>query len=226
MAVIDMELEAVLRPVEMSLPAYPPKVILLSNGQNLVIRQVRREDVPVLLQAVRPLCDVDRDFTDLIGARLYAELLGWYRFRLRNGYCLIGQVDGRLVGIMNGRVYSQEIGINYHTLEIDRRLRAGPHLFAAKMEYHIEVLGQEEVWTTAERPISFRKWMVEYVLESQTDAQHELGGSPSWRLSREHYMGIRDRMVAGERPVPPELLETSMREIIVSAVGKRSGGRT
>jgi len=224
MAVIDMELEAVLRPVDMVLPAYPPKVILLPNGQNLVIRQVNREDVPVLLRALRPMYDIDRDFTDLIGARLYAELLGWHRYRLRNGYCLIGQVDGRLVGIMNGRVYSQRVGINYHTLEMDRRLRAGPHLFAAKMEYHIEVLGQDEVWTTAERPISFRKWMVEYALEQQPDAQHELGGSPSWRLSREHYMSIRDRMVTGERPVPPDLLETARREIVVATPGKSAEG--
>ncbi len=215
MAVIDMELEAVLRPPEVQLPPYPPKVILLANGDHLVIRQVRREDVPVLLQAVRPICDISRNFSDLIGARLYAELLAWYRFRMRGGYCLIGQVDGRLVGIMNGRVYSPKIGINFHTLEIDRRLRTSQHLFAAKMEYHIEIIGQEEVWTSAENPIQFRKWMVEYALERKPDAQHELAGCPSYRLTREHYLEIKDRMVTGQRPVPRAMMETAVAQIIL-----------
>ena len=36
---IDMELEAVLRPMQYPMPPYPPKVIILANGKKMVIRQ-------------------------------------------------------------------------------------------------------------------------------------------------------------------------------------------
>ena len=66
-----------------------------------------------------------------------------------------------------------------YTLAIDRGLRIGAHLFAAKMEHHIEYLGQEEVFIVAESPIGFRRWMLEYNLESRPAVWHELGGVPT-----------------------------------------------
>ena len=55
------------------------------------------------------------------------------------------QIDGTLVGMVNGRLMNEDIGISLHTLAIDRGLRVGAHLFAAKMEHHIEYLGQQMV---------------------------------------------------------------------------------
>lgn len=213
---VDMELEAVLRAPEVYQAPYPPKIITLANGKKLVVREAAREDVPILLEAVRPTLDIDRDYYDVVGARLFAELLGWYRYRVRNEYCLVGQIDGILVGMVNGRMMNEDIGISLHTLAIDRGLRVGAHLFAAKMEHHIEYLGQQEVWITAESPIGFRRWMTEYGLEKQTDVQHELGGATSYRLSRELYFASKPRLVVGDRPVPPDLLEVAMQEIIVA----------
>lgn len=213
---IDMELEAVLRAPEVYQAPYPPKVITLANGKKLVVREVSREDVPTLLEAVHPTLMIARDYYDIVGARLYAELLGWYRFRVRNEYCIIGQVDGILVGIVNGRMMNEDIGISLHTLAIDRGLRIGAHLFASKMEHHIEYLGQKEVWITAESPIGFRRWMIEYGLEKQTDVQHELGGATSYRLTRELYFAAKPRLVVGDRPAPEELLDLATREIIVA----------
>ncbi len=77
----------------------------------------------------------------------------------------MGQVDGYLVGIVNGRMENEKVGMSYHTLAIDRGLRIGSHLFAAKMEYHMEYLDQDEVLIVAESPIGFRRWMIEYPLE-------------------------------------------------------------
>jgi hypothetical protein len=159
---------------------------------------------------------IPRDYYDIVGVRLYAELLGWFRYRVRNEYCLVGQVDGFLVGIVNGRMMNQDIGISLHTLAIDRGLRVGSHLFAAKMEHHIEYLGQEEVWITAESPIGFRRWMIEYGLEKQTDVQHELGGATSYRLSRQLYFETKPRLVCGDRPVPSDLLAKALNMIIVA----------
>jgi hypothetical protein len=213
---VDMELEEVLRPPEVYQAPYPPKVITLANGKRMVVREVTREDVPALLDGVRPTLKIPRDYYDIVGVRLYAELLGWYRYRVRNEYCLVGQVDGYLVGIVNGRMMSPDIGISLHTLAIDRGLRVGSHLFASKMEHHIEYLGQKEVWITAESPIGFRRWMIEYGLEKQSDVQHELGGATSYRLSAALYYATKPRLVVGDRPVPREILEVAEREIKVA----------
>jgi hypothetical protein len=213
---VDMELEQVLRPPEVYQAPYPPKVITLANGKKMVVREASREDVPALLNGVRPTLKIPRDYYDIVGARLYAELLGWYRYRVRNEYCLVGQIDGILVGIVNGRMMDKNIGISLHTLAIDRGLRVGSHLFASKMEHHIEYLGQQEVWITAESPIGFRRWMIEYGLEKQTDVQHELGGATSFRLSKALYYETKPRLVVGERPAPQELLDVAMQEIIVA----------
>ena len=213
---MDMEVEQYLRPPELEMSPYPPKVITLATGAKLVIRQVERDVVPDLLEAVMPTLQVERDYYDIVGARLYAELLGWYRYRVRDEFCIIGQIDGLLVGIVNSRLFSPEIGISLHTLAIERGLRIGAHLFAAKMEYHIEYLDQEEVLITAESPIGFRRWMIEYGLILR-DGQHELGGAAPYALTRELYFRNKERLVAGERPVPEHLMQVAEREILVAS---------
>jgi hypothetical protein len=182
----------------------------------MVVRQAKRTEVPTLLEAVRPTMTIERDFYDIVGARLYAELLGWYRYRVRNEYCLVGQIDGYVVGIVNGRMVDKDIGMSYHTIAIDRGLKVGAHLFAAKMEYHIEYLNQQEVWITAESPIGFRRWMIEYDLIKQEGVQHELGGATSYKLTRELYFKSKSRLVAGARPVPNDLLNYSLSNLMVA----------
>jgi hypothetical protein len=213
---IDMELEAYLRPPDAPMPPYPAKVITLVTGAKMVVRQVDREVVPELLPAIKPTLNIPRDYYDVVGSRLYAELLAWHRYRYRDEFCLIGQIDGLLVGIVNSRMYLPHLGISLHTLAIERGLRIGAHMFAAKMEHHIEYLGQEEVLITAESPIGFRRWMIEYGLEKR-DGQHELGGATPYALTRENYFANKDRLVAGERPVSPELMAVAEREIIIAS---------
>jgi hypothetical protein len=213
---MDMELEATLRPPEYPMASYPAKVITLATGVKMVVRQVDRDAVPILLEAVRPAVEVERDYYDIVAARLYAELLGWYRYRVRDEFCIIGQIGTLLVGIVNSRMYSPQLGISLHTLAIERGMRIGAHLFAAKMEHHIEYLEQDEVLITAESPIGFRRWMIEYDLELR-DGQHELGGATPFALTRDLYFRNKKRLVAGERPVPPELLEAAESEIKVAS---------
>jgi hypothetical protein len=211
---IDMELEAVLRPMQYLMVPYPPKLIMLANGKQMVVRQINREEVPALLKAVLPCLFIERDYYDIVSARLYGELLAWYRYRVKSEYCLVGQVDGYVVGAVNGRMENEKVGMSYHTLAVDRGLRIGSHLFAAKMEYHLEYLNQEEVLIVAESPIGFRRWMVEYPLEPTT-IPHELGGGDSWRLTREIYFKAKPRLVVGERPVPQELLDEAEADLLV-----------
>ncbi len=213
---MDMELEQILRPPEIEMPEYPAKVITLATGKQMVVRPIDRRETSTVMEAVKPTIDIERDFYDVVGARVYSELLAWQKHRLRNCYVLIGQIDNILVGCVNGRMLSKEIGISLHTLAIERGLRIGAHLYAAKMEHHIEILEQEEVRVTAESPIGFRRWMIEYNLIKQKDRQHELGGADSYKLTRELYFKNKPRLVVGSRPCPEKLLQNAKSEIIIA----------
>jgi len=211
---LDMELEGIMRPPELPMPPYPPKVVTMATGQQMVIRQVVREEVPAILDAIRPTLAIERDFYDVVGARLYAELLSWQKYRAANHYCIIGQIEGILVGIVNGRMYTQDIGMSLHTMTIERGLRVGGHLFSAKMEYQIEYLDQKEVLIVAESPIGMRRFLIDFELEPRPDTPHELGGVPSNSLTRELWLKHSPRLVVGDRPVPKKLMEGAEREII------------
>ena len=48
--------------------------------------------------------------------------------------------------------------------------------------------------------------MIEYGLKKRFDMAHELGGVPSWSLTRELYEKARGKLIVGRRPVPEKLL--------------------
>lgn len=207
------ELEKKLRPPEITLKPYPPKIITLANGEKMVVREANRDEIGVLLDTVHPLMGVLRDFYDIVAARMYAELLGWFRYRVANEFVLVGAINGVIAGIVNSRLVDEKIGMSLHTLTIKRGLRIGAQLFAAKMEHHLEILGQKEVWIVAESPIGFRRWMVEYALENREslypEVHHELGGVPTYVLSRRLYDAVRNEKVSAQRPADPKLLATA-----------------
>ena len=199
------EMEKQLRPPEIELKPYPPKVITLASGERMVVREAKREDIGVLLGTVAPLMGVPTDFYDIVAARMYAELLGWYRYRVANEFVLVGAIDGVIAGIVTSRHISDKLGMSYHTMTIKRGLRVGAHLFAAKMEEHIEVLGEEEVYIVAESPNGFKRWMIEYQLEDRSalfpDVLHELGGVPTFVLTRPLWDAVKEIKCTGTRPV-------------------------
>jgi len=207
------ELEQKLSPPEIPLKPYPPNVITLANGERMVVREATRDETGVLLETVYPLVGGPKDFYDIVAARVYAEILGWYRHRVANEFVLVGAIDGETVGIVNSRLVNKKIGMSLHTLTIKRGLRIGAQLFAAKMEYHIEILGQNEVGIVAESSIGFRRWMIEYGLENREhlypEVRHGLGEVPTYVLTRELYFAVKDLKVSGQRPVPEKLLEGS-----------------
>jgi hypothetical protein len=207
------EMEKKLRPPELPLKPYPAKVITLANGEKMVVREAKREETAVLLETVQPLVGVPRDFYDIVAARMYAEILGWYRYRVANEFVLVGAINGVIAGIVNSRLVDPEVGMSLHTLTIKRGLRVGAQLFAAKMEHHLEILGQKEVWIVAESPIGFQRWMIEYALENRESqypaVHHELGGVPTYVLTRALFDAVRKDKVSGQRPVDPALLATA-----------------
>ena len=205
------EMEKKLRPPYIPLKPYPAKVITLASGERLVIREAKREEAGSLLGALFPLLAVTADFYDIVAARMYAEILGWYRYRVANEFVLVGTIDGVIAGIVTSRHVTPKLGMSLHTLAIKRGLRIGALLFAAKMEHHIDILGESEVYIVAESPNGFKRWMIEYQLEDRTglypEVRHELGGVPTYVLTKKLWEGVRDAKCAGTRPVPDSELE-------------------
>ena len=208
------DLEKILRPVENPFPPFPAKYVTLASGDDMVIRQVRREEIPDILPFIEPLIHVERDFYDLVAARVYAELLSYYRHRVQDEYVLVAQIHGELTAVVNGRLVDKNVGMSYHTLSLRRGLRIGAHAFAAKMEYHIDIMKQSEVLIVAESPIGFRRWMIEYGLEKRFEIPHELGGVPSWALTRELFDKARGSLIVGRRPVPEKLMAEAEKAIL------------
>lgn len=209
MALID-KMEQQLRPPECEMPPYPAKYITLASGEKMVVRQITREEVPLVLQTVEPLMTVERDFYDIVAARLYSESLGYAKYRVKNEYIFLGTINGEIVGVVNGRMVDEKLGMSYHTITIRQGLRIGAQLFAAKMEYHFDYLNQDEVLIVAESPNGFKRWMIEYELLPRPEVWHELGGVPTYVLNRELWEKHKAAKCTGRRPVPEELYATSL----------------
>jgi hypothetical protein len=208
------DMEKILRPIDTPMPQFPSKVITLKDGQKMVMRQVGREEIPSLLPHVEPLIRLERDFYNIVASRLYAELLGYSTYRVQDEYVIVGQIDGELASIVNGRIVNPEVGTSYHTFTLKRGLRIGALSFATKMEYHFDYLNQKEVLVVAESPIGFRRWMEEYKLVKRFHIPHELGGCQSWALTKELYNNVKGTLVQGTRPVPADLLAKAKAAIL------------
>ena len=125
MALID-KMEEQLRPPEEFVDLeYPAKYITLATGEKMVIRQISREECPVALEAIKPLMDVEKDFYDIVAVRMYAEILAYMRYRVKDEYIFLGTINGEIVGIVNGRSVDAKTGMSYHTIAIRQGLRLG-----------------------------------------------------------------------------------------------------
>ena len=211
---MTVDLEKILRPVDTPMPPFEAKYMTIASGEHMVIRQVGREEIPYILPYVAPLVQVERDYYDLVAARVYAELLSYYHHRVQDEYVLVAQIDGELAAIVNGRRVTADVGMSLHTLGLRRGLRIGAHAFASKMEFHIDIMKQQEVLVVAESPIGFRRWMIEYKLEKRFDIPHELGGVPSYALTKELFDRARNSLIVGRRPVPEEILAKAKEAIL------------
>jgi hypothetical protein len=226
------ELEKKLRPPEIELKRYTPKMMTLANGSVMVVREARREEVGVLLGTIYPLIGVPKDYYDIVATRMYSEILAWYRYRVANEFVLVGAVNGTIAGIVNSRHVHSGLGMSLHTLTIDRGLRVGAQLFAAKMENHIDFQGEDEVWIVAESPIGFKRWMIEYELEDLSAEypaiRHELGGVPTFTLTRKLWEKHKPNKCTGTRPVPADILATAdklkLPEVYPQIPGFKRGG--
>ncbi|MHA2225457.1 MAG: hypothetical protein ACXAC8_09655 [Candidatus Hodarchaeales archaeon] len=200
---------------------YPAKYINLADGSKMVVRQITREETDKVIPLFYDIVKINRDFYDLVGARILGELLAYTQYRVHDEYVLLGQAhdSGEVLGLVNGYLsFDPKIGISYHTMTFKRGLRVGAHLFVGKMEYHMDYLSNDEVKIVAESHIGFRRWMGELHLEEDFSFEHPLGGVPSYVLRRknwEEYVKPERCFGTENRPVPDEYLEVVTKNIIL-----------
>ncbi len=188
--VLDVrEIEPLLQAPPMDMKPWPPATITLRDGREMYIREAKLEEAPALMDFVKKVMEIDHDFYDIVGARVYAELMGWYRKRLKDPYVLVGMIDGQLAGLVNGRLMNEDINISHHTMTFIRGGRIGAALFYCKAYYAFEILGNEEFWSTYE---SYNGWRIGSVFMAQPsypwpEYQHELGGARVYYVTKKYW---------------------------------------
>lgn len=211
------EIEPILQAPPMDLAPWKPATIELKDGRQLYIREAKLEEAPMMMDYVMKVMQAKHDFYDVVGARVYAELAGWYRKRLKDPYVLVGIVDGQLAGFANGRLMSKEINISLHTMALMRGLRIGAIMYYAKAYYGFEILGNEEWWATYESYNGWKRWGVGMAQPSYPwpEYQHELGGARVYYVTKKYWdVSIKkyvQQMVGAELnfDVPEEVIKAN-----------------
>ena len=183
------EIEPILQGPPMALKPWPEAMITLKDGRILYIRHARLEEVPEMLSYLEKVMKVDHDFYDIVGVRVYGELLAWQRKRIKDSFTLVGLIDGEWVGFANGRFWDKDIAISLHTMVFARRGRLGYAMYYAKTYYALEVMGCNEWWSTFE---SYNGWRMAGLEMAQPTKpwpqyQHELGGAKVFYVTKEYW---------------------------------------
>jgi len=189
------EIEPFLQAPPMDMPQWPEATITLKDGRIVYIRQAKLEEVPAMLGYMERVMKVEKDFYDIVGARVYAEILGWSRKRLKDPFTLVGLVDGEWLGLANGRVMTEDIAVSLHTMTFTRGGRLGWAMYYAKTYYALEILKCKEWWSTFE---SYNGWRMAGIEMAQPtkpwpEIQHELGGARVYYLNQSQWKsGVKD----------------------------------
>ena len=183
------EIEPLLQAPPMDLKPWPGAMVALKDGRTLYIRQARMEEAPKMMGYMKRVMEVEHDFYDIVGARVYAEILGWYRNRLKDPYTLVGLIDGQLAGFCNGRLMNEDINISLHTMALARGGRIGAIMYYAKVHYAFEILGNKEFWATYESYNGWHRWGLGMAQPSYPwpEYQHELGGARVYYVTKKYW---------------------------------------
>ncbi len=183
------EIEPLLQAPPMDLKPWPGAMITLKDGRTMYIREAKIEEAPQMMAYMKKVMETEHDFYDIVGARVYAEILGWYRKRLKDPYVLVGLIDGLLAGFANGRLMSQDINISLHTMALVRGGRIGAVMYYAKAYYGFEILGNKEWWATYESYNGWHRWGLGMAQPSYPwpEYQHELGGARVYYITKRYW---------------------------------------
>ncbi len=183
------EIEPLLQAPPMDLEPWPGATVALLDGRVLFIREARREEAPQMIEYMKRVTDTEHDFYDVVGSRCLAEIIGWYRHRIKDPYVLIGLIDGVWAGFANGRLFDEDINISLHTMAMIRGGRIGAVMYYAKAYYGFEILGSKEWWATYESYNGWMRWGLGMAQPSYPwpKVQHELGGARVYYINRQYW---------------------------------------
>jgi hypothetical protein len=183
------DIEGVLQGPAMKLDPWPDAYITLKDGRKMMIRQATLADVPMMLEHMKRVMEVKKDFYDIVGVRIYAEILGWATKRLKDPFHLIGTIDGVWAGLANGRVMTKDVAISLHTMTFARGGRIGYVMYYAKTMYALEIAKCAEWWSTFESYAGWRLGAIDFAQPSYPwpQYQHELGGSRVYYCTQEYW---------------------------------------
>lgn len=183
------EIEPLLQAPPMEMKPFPDAMVKLKDGRTLYIREAKLEEAPLMMEHIKKYMDVDHDFYDIVGARVYSEILGWYRQRLKDPYHLVGLIDGLWVGLANGRLMNEDVNISLHTMALARGGRIGAIMYYAKAYYGFEILGNKEWWATYESYNGWMRWGLGMAQPSYPwpEYQHELGGARVYYVTKKYW---------------------------------------
>ena len=183
------EIEPLLQAPPMDMKPWPEAMVKLKDGRTLYIREAKVEEAPMMLEHIKKYMDVDHDFYDIVGARVYSEILGWYRHRLKDPYTLVGLIDGVWAGFANGRVMNEKVNISLHTMALLRGGRIGAVMYYAKAFYAFEMIGNTEWWATYESYNGWSRWGLGMAQPSYPwpEVQHELGGARVYYVTKKYW---------------------------------------
>jgi hypothetical protein len=183
------EIEPLLQAPPMGMAPWPGASIKLKDGRTMYIREATLAEAPAMMHYMKRVMEVEHDFYDVVGARVYAELAGWYRNRLKDPYTLVGLVDGQWSAFCNGRVMNEDVNISLHTMALARGGRLGAIMYYAKCYYAFEILGNKEFWATYESYNGWHRWGLGMAQPSYPwpDVQHELGGAKVYYVTRKYW---------------------------------------
>jgi len=211
------EIEPLLQGPSMDMKPWPGAMITLKDGRTLYIREARLEEAPKMMGYIKKVMEADHDFYDIVGARVYAEILGWYRKRLKDPYTLVGLIDGVWAGFANGRLMDEDVNISLHTMALMRGGRIGAIMYYAKAYYGFEILGNQEWWATYESYNGWLRWGVGMAQNTYPwpEYQHELGGARVYYVDKKYWDStVKDyvRQMIGadlEFDVPKDVVEAN-----------------
>ncbi len=183
------EIEPLLQGPALDMPRWPGATISLRDGRTMYIREATLDEAPAMMSYMKRVADVDHDFYDVVGARIHAELAGWYRKRLKDPYTLVGLIDGEWVGFANGRLMNEDINISLHTVALARGGRIGAVMYYVKTYYAFEILGNKEFWATYESYNGWHRWGLGMAQPSYPwpETQHELGGARVYYVRKQYW---------------------------------------
>ena len=211
------EIEPLLQAPPMGVQAWPGASIALKDGRTLYVRAATLAEAPAMMGYMKRVMEEDHDFYDVVGARINAELAGWYRNRLKDPYTLLGLIDGEWVGFANGRLMNEDINISLHTMALARGARIGAIMYYVKAYYAFEILGSKEFWATYESYNGWHRWGLGTAQPSYPwpDVQHELGGARVYYVTKKYWDStVKDylrQMVGADLvfDVPDELVKAN-----------------